>query len=154
MAGSGTSPLDAETNTASSSNAGANTPSAGSTSVAGAAAAGSGGMSAAAMAGSGGTAPAAGAPGNSDPRMSDAAVPPAADASMPAAAEPCTKPSSYMKGSNRMTLEHQGRMRKYVVYVPSSLDPMLRSPLVLDFHGNTSSASQEQSGSGWQQKAD
>jgi polyhydroxybutyrate depolymerase len=59
-----------------------------------------------------------------------------------------------MKGNNRMMLEHQGKMRKYVVYVPSSLDPMVRSPLVLDFHGNTSSASQEQGGSGWQQKAD
>jgi polyhydroxybutyrate depolymerase len=83
--------------------------------------------------------------------MSDAAMP---DASMGSAAEPCPKPSSYMKGNNRMMLEHQGRMRRYVVYVPSSLDPMVRSPLVLDFHGNTSSAAQEQNGSGWQQKAD
>ncbi len=67
---------------------------------------------------------------------------------------PACEPSSYVKGSNRMMLQHQNRMRRYVVYVPSSLGPTTRSPLVLDFHGNTSSAAQEQGGSGWQQKAD
>jgi polyhydroxybutyrate depolymerase len=61
---------------------------------------------------------------------------------------------SLMKGSTRKTTMFQDRMRRYTVYVPSTLDPTLRVPLVLDFHGNGSSGAQEQSGSGWQQKAD
>ena len=66
----------------------------------------------------------------------------------------CNASAKYTPGSNKLTLQHDGRMRRYVVYVPSALDKAQPAPLVLDFHGNTSSAAAEQSGSGWQQKAD
>jgi polyhydroxybutyrate depolymerase len=68
-------------------------------------------------------------------------------------ATPCPA-LAYMRGNNRETLSLQGKMRQYDVYVPMSVAPDARVPLVLDFHGNTSNAMQEQSGSGWQQKAD
>jgi hypothetical protein len=134
-------PMDAGAKSPTSSSAGA--PSAGSSSVAGSVAAGSGGISGTAA--GGGAGEGAGAPSSIDAMVPDAM--PAPDASTGATLPPCTKPSSYMTGSNRMMLQQQNRMRRYVVYVPNALDTMVRSPLVIDFHGNTSSAMQEQSGS-------
>ena len=75
-------------------------------------------------------------------------------ASSSAAQEPCPASSVLKAGDNRKMLMHGGRERRFNVYVPSSLTAMTRVPLVLDFHGNGSSGMQEQSGSGWQQKAD
>jgi len=72
----------------------------------------------------------------------------------PAATEPCPASSMYMPGNNRGMLAQGTTMRRYNVYVPSTLPPGVRAPLVLDFHGNGSSGMQAQSGSGWQQKAD
>jgi len=66
----------------------------------------------------------------------------------------CPATSSLRAGDNRKTLSHGERDRRFNVYVPASLPAMTRVPLVLDFHGNGSSGMQEQSGSGWRQKAD
>jgi polyhydroxybutyrate depolymerase len=66
----------------------------------------------------------------------------------------CPSRSSLTVGDNRATLQHGGLSRSYVVYVPSSVKPGNPVPLVLDFHGNGSNSSQEESGSGWRQKAD
>ena len=52
------------------------------------------------------------------------------------------------------TLDHGGRSRRYLMHVPSKLPAMVPVPLVLDFHGNGSSAMQEAGGSGWKEKAD
>jgi polyhydroxybutyrate depolymerase len=68
--------------------------------------------------------------------------------------EPCPAENILRAGDNRKTLMHDGRERRFNVYVPSSIMAMQRVPLVLDFHGNGSSGAQEQSGSGWRQKAD
>ncbi|MBN1652304.1 MAG: hypothetical protein JXA30_00860 [Deltaproteobacteria bacterium] len=66
----------------------------------------------------------------------------------------CPSSSSLTVGDNRATLQHGGRSRNYVVYVPASVIPGNPVPLVLDFHGNGSNSAQEESGSGWRQKAD
>jgi polyhydroxybutyrate depolymerase len=76
---------------------------------------------------------------------------PAADASAPSA---CPAKSTYAAGDNRASLQHQGRTRSYVVYVPRTLKRDVPAPLVLDFHGNGGSAAQESGSSGWRQKAD
>jgi polyhydroxybutyrate depolymerase len=57
-------------------------------------------------------------------------------------------------GDNRATLEFGGVSRSYTVYVPSSLKADVAAPLIFDFHGNGSNSSQEESSSGWKQKAD
>jgi|GEM_PF-373092 len=67
---------------------------------------------------------------------------------------PCPASNALKAGDNRKTLMHDSRERRFNVYVPSSITAMSRVPLVLDFHGNGSSGMQEQSGSGWRQKAD
>lgn len=66
----------------------------------------------------------------------------------------CPSTSALTVGDNRSTLEHGGLNRSYVVYVPSSVKAGKAVPLVLDFHGNGSNSAQEESGSGWRQKAD
>jgi polyhydroxybutyrate depolymerase len=66
----------------------------------------------------------------------------------------CPSSSTLKAGDNRATIEHGGLSRSYVVYVPSSVKSGKAVPLVLDFHGNGSNSAQEESGSGWQQKAD
>jgi polyhydroxybutyrate depolymerase len=88
------------------------------------------------------------------------AAPVDAQAGAPADAAPvtppqrCTAESSLPAGDSAHMLEHGGRARRYLVHVPSSLEPRVPVPLVLDFHGNGSSASQEAGGSGWLEKAD
>ncbi|MET0341237.1 MAG: hypothetical protein ABW252_09550, partial [Polyangiales bacterium] len=71
-----------------------------------------------------------------------------------AGAETCAASGAYRVGENRITLQHGGRARQVVVYVPRGADAKKPVPLVLDFHGNGSSAAQEAGGSGWRQKAD
>ena len=66
----------------------------------------------------------------------------------------CEKVSTYVPGDNRASLQHGGRTRRYVVYVPRTLKAGVPAPLVLDFHGNGGSATQEEGSSGWRQKAD
>lgn len=45
---------------------------------------------------------------------------------------------------NEWTLEVDGRERTFFVHVPESYDPAVRTPLVLNFHGFSSNASQQQ----------
>ena len=66
----------------------------------------------------------------------------------------CPTPLGLAAGNHRQMLQHEGRMRSYLVHVPSGADATKRLPLVLDFHGYSRSASSQQSGSGWERVAD
>ncbi|HKP57519.1 MAG TPA: PHB depolymerase family esterase, partial [Polyangiales bacterium] len=93
-----------------------------------------------------------GAPAQSPPPDAGATSPAAGSGGAPAS---CPAKSSYNAGDNRLMIQHQDRSRRVNVYVPSALVTAgMPVPLVLDFHGNGSSGAQEQSGSGWRQKAD
>jgi polyhydroxybutyrate depolymerase len=83
-----------------------------------------------------------------------AATPDARTDAAPVTPPQTCAPPSLRAGDGAHMLEHGGRTRRYTVHVPSSLDPNVPVALVLDFHGNGSSASQEAAGSGWAQKAD
>ncbi|HET8936676.1 MAG TPA: PHB depolymerase family esterase [Polyangiales bacterium] len=126
------------------------TPSTGSTAGAGRAAAA--GASAATSSGAAGATGLAGAVGTAAPSGAAGASGAAANGSV--AETPCPASNTLKAGDNRKTLMHGGRERRFSVYVPSSITGGMRVPLVLDFHGNGSTGAQEQSGSGWRQKAD
>jgi polyhydroxybutyrate depolymerase len=94
-------------------------------------------------------------------RADDAASTASESVAQVAAATPADVPSAtcaaatrYAAGDNRVSLQHGGRARRFVVYVPRTLPPAKPVPLVLDFHGNGGSATQEEGSSGWRQKAD
>jgi polyhydroxybutyrate depolymerase len=57
-------------------------------------------------------------------------------------------------GERTVTLVHDGVTRNYILHVPSSYDGKKAVPLVLDIHGLTSNASQQEAISGWRSKAD
>jgi polyhydroxybutyrate depolymerase len=57
-------------------------------------------------------------------------------------------------GDHALTLVHDGVQRRYLVHVPLSYDPAQPVPLVVDFHGFSSSAEQQKGLSGWVQTAD
>ncbi|MEL7371926.1 MAG: PHB depolymerase family esterase [Myxococcota bacterium] len=57
-------------------------------------------------------------------------------------------------GLHEVSLVSGGRNRTYDVYVPASYSASTPAPLVLDFHGFTSSNGLQRLISGWQQKAD
>ncbi len=57
-------------------------------------------------------------------------------------------------GDTRATLQFGGLTRTYLVYVPSSIEPGVAVPLVLDFHGNGGTSEQQRASSGWGTKAD
>jgi polyhydroxybutyrate depolymerase len=63
-----------------------------------------------------------------------------------------TTPAS--SGETRATLQHDGRMRAYVTYIPSGYDPARPWPLVLNFHGATMTAEQQRDFSGMNAAAD
>jgi polyhydroxybutyrate depolymerase len=67
---------------------------------------------------------------------------------------PCPAKSSYDAGESSVMIMHGGRSRHFSVHVPSSVKAGSAVPLVLDFHGNGSTGSQEESSSGWRAKAD
>ncbi|WMN12393.1 PHB depolymerase family esterase [Marivirga salinae] len=52
------------------------------------------------------------------------------------------------------TIIHDNEEREYIMYIPASYDPTIASPLVLCFHGYTSSANTIMSYSGFNQIAD
>ncbi|MET0385871.1 MAG: PHB depolymerase family esterase [Polyangiales bacterium] len=87
--------------------------------------------------------------GGADPSAVDAGIP-VADAGVVPQTCASAQPEP---GERTAMLEHGGRMRRYLLHVPPGL-PASPVPLVLDFHGNGSSARQEASGSGWAEKAD
>jgi polyhydroxybutyrate depolymerase len=66
----------------------------------------------------------------------------------------CPATNSYKAGSNSVMIMHGGRSRRFSVHVPSSVEAGSAVPLVLDFHGNGSGGSQQESSSGWRAKAD
>ena len=87
-----------------------------------------------------------------------AAEPPTPDAG---AAEPSEPPpavacpvSAPRTGETRATLMHDGRMREFLVYIPSSYDNTRPVPLVLNFHGATMTATQQRDFSGMNATAD
>ncbi|MEA2697734.1 MAG: polyhydroxybutyrate depolymerase, partial [Myxococcales bacterium] len=61
---------------------------------------------------------------------------------------------SLKAGNTTVMLQFGGVAREYIVYVPTSYDGSQRVPLVLDIHGLTSNATEQQLISGWRQKAD
>lgn len=62
--------------------------------------------------------------------------------------------TTYAAGDNRESLMHDGRARRFSVYVPASLLTEEPAPLIVDFHGNGSSGAGEARSSGWKEKAD
>lgn len=57
-------------------------------------------------------------------------------------------------GETRQALMHDGRMREYLVYVPSAYDNTSPVPLVLNFHGATMTAAQQRDFSAMNATAD
>src|SRR6185503_1610572 len=57
-------------------------------------------------------------------------------------------------GNHQLTLEHGGLTRKYNLHIPASLGADTAAPLVLNFHGYTSNAQQEEIFSAMTPKAD
>jgi polyhydroxybutyrate depolymerase len=66
----------------------------------------------------------------------------------------CLTPGGSPPGDRTVTIQHGGVDRSYLVHVPASYDGSHPVPLVLDFHGLTSNASQQAAISGWGAKAD
>ncbi len=69
-------------------------------------------------------------------------------------APPCATTLALNIGDNQATLQHEGRSRRYIVYVPGSIALDGANPLVLDFHGSGDTAARQESWSGWREKAD
>jgi polyhydroxybutyrate depolymerase len=88
--------------------------------------------------------------GGSGDDMSDAAAP--SDGGSTETVK-CTAPM-LAAGDHMMMLDHDGEQREYNVHVPTKYDGTKAVPLVLDFHGWTSSAMAEEGASGWKEKAD
>ncbi|MBN1608534.1 MAG: hypothetical protein JW940_18020 [Polyangiaceae bacterium] len=105
--------------------------------------------SAAGAAGRGGADATGGETGSGTGGASGAAGQP--DAGTPPA---CPTSSTIGVGDNRATLQHGGRSRSYLVYVPRSVDSDTAVPLVLDFHGSGGTSTQQESSSGWREKAE
>src|SRR6185295_18438136 len=57
-------------------------------------------------------------------------------------------------GERSVTLQHGGVARDYIIHVPASYDGETPVPLVIDIHGLTSNASQQEAFSGWKAKSD
>ncbi len=57
-------------------------------------------------------------------------------------------------GDTTVTLSHDGVDRTYIVHVPASYTGRTPVPLVVDLHGLTSNAAQQEALSGWREKAD
>ena len=66
----------------------------------------------------------------------------------------CTTGLALSIGDNHATLQHDGRSRSYIAYVPRSIESDIAVPLVLDFHGSGDTSARQESWSGWREKAD
>jgi polyhydroxybutyrate depolymerase len=71
----------------------------------------------------------------------------------PDTAEPPVRCTALGAGDHNLTLDHDGQVRSYVVHVPP-LYAGAQVPLVIDLHGLTSNANQQEGISGWRAKAD
>jgi len=67
---------------------------------------------------------------------------------------PAAAGAVFAPGTNARTLTHDAVLRSYNVYAPASYDGQSAVPLVVDIHGLSSTAQQQQGLSGWQAKAD
>ena len=67
----------------------------------------------------------------------------AGDAEADAPGDECPRPGDPGPGSRTIDVEHGGLARSYILHVPPSYDPTVRTPVVLNMHGYSSSASQE-----------
>jgi polyhydroxybutyrate depolymerase len=85
---------------------------------------------------------------NAGPRPADTVV------DIPDGATGCGAAGALTPGDRTVTIEHAGAAREYIVHVPPGYDGSHPVPLVLDIHGFTSNASQQQAVSGWGAKAD
>ncbi|MDX1991918.1 MAG: PHB depolymerase family esterase [bacterium] len=82
-----------------------------------------------------------------------------ASAALPERAQAQTNPACSASvrvalGESEQTLEHDGRDRAYLLYIPEGYDPTQPTPLVISIHGFASSASQQRTFSGWNDLAD
>jgi polyhydroxybutyrate depolymerase len=69
------------------------------------------------------------------------------------AAEPfdpagCASPSAAPGDNPTLQIEHEGMMREYILFVPPDIDPSKPTPVVLNWHGLTSAAIQQQAYAG------
>ena len=71
-----------------------------------------------------------------------------------AAVSECPDVPPLKSGDTTMSLQHDGRMRQYIVHVPPGYDGKTPVPLMFDFHGWQSAADREEGASGWREKAD
>jgi len=67
---------------------------------------------------------------------------------------PSLASAAYATGDNARTLTHDSELRSYNVYAPPGYDGLSAVPLIVDLHGASSTAAQQQLISGWQTKAD
>lgn len=91
--------------------------------------------------------------GSPDASASAADAPAGDQPDAPPAAASCSG-LGHPETDRTLTLEHDGRERTYHVHVPPSYDPTAPTPLVLNFHGYTSNANQQELLSGAHDAAD
>ena len=58
----------------------------------------------------------------------------------------CSSPSVSPGDNPTLQIQHEGQTRNYILYVPKGIDPKTPTPMVVNWHGLTSNAIQEQ---GW-----
>ncbi len=104
-------------------------------------------------------APSAGSPAPMRPPPTNEPLPPLADAGTPqsdaSTPAPIACPATPLAaGDHRESLRHGDRDRAFIVHVPPGIAAGEPRPLVVDFHGYSSSAAGQQRASGWQAIAD
>ena len=56
----------------------------------------------------------------------------------------CSSPSVSPGDNPTLQIQHEGQTRNYILYVPKGIDPKTPTPVVVNWHGLTSNAIQEQ----------
>jgi polyhydroxybutyrate depolymerase len=78
---------------------------------------------------------------------SDGGDPPAnppSQGSIPFNPAGCSSPSAAPGDNPTIQIQHEGQTRNYILYVPPGIDPKKPTPLVVNWHGLTSNAIQQQ----------
>jgi polyhydroxybutyrate depolymerase len=88
--------------------------------------------------------------GNDANAVRDAALPPT-DAQ---SAVTCPAGPGLAAGDHKLSLQHEGRSRTYLLHVPKSYDGTKPRPLVLDFHGYSRTSAGQKAASGWDAVSD
>ena len=60
----------------------------------------------------------------------------------------CSSPSVSPGDNPTLQIQHEGQTRNYILYVPAGIDPKKPTPLVVNWHGLTSNAVQQQAYAG------